>query len=106
MPTEDSGGTAAARSILRTLELFMTNGIQGQFLHGFRPLRSCTLRGCECAFELRYLDWTAQLSATGAARPPGWWHRRRPAHPRRMRSVGAPEQRTPLDHHSLDHRRG
>ncbi len=28
----------------------------------------------------------AQISATGAARPPGWWHRRRPARPRRMRS--------------------
>jgi hypothetical protein len=31
---------------------------------------------------------STQLSATRAARPPGWWHRRRPAHPRRMRSGG------------------
>src|SRR5450631_4132351 len=44
MPTENSGGTAAARSILGTLELFMTNGIQGQLLHCFRPLPGIHLR--------------------------------------------------------------
>jgi len=36
VPAENSGGAAAARRILRALELLTTNGIQGQLPHGLR----------------------------------------------------------------------